>query len=53
MRGERAERGNDGEMDAAGADSGVAEVGDDVPDWDEPGEGGPDRDGLAGADLPG
>ena len=51
--GEPAEGGDDGVVDAAGADGGVAEVDDGVPGGVEAGEGGADGDGLAGADLAG
>ena len=47
--GRLAEGGDDGVVDAAGADGGVAEVDDGVPDLVESGEGGADGDGLAGA----
>ena len=40
-------------VEAAGADGGVAEVDDGVAGGVEPGQGGADGDGLAGADLAG
>ena len=48
-----AEGGDDGVVDAAGADGGVAEVDDGVAGGVEGGQGGADGDGLAGADLAG
>jgi hypothetical protein len=50
---EAAQGGDDGVVDAAGADGGVAEVDDGVPGWVEGGESGSDGDGLARADLAG
>ena len=46
-----AEGGDDAAVEAAAADGWVAEVDDRVPRGVQAGEGGPDGDGLAGADL--
>ena len=51
--GQAAEGGDDGVVDAAGADGGVAEVDDGVPGGVQGGEGGADGDGFAGADFAG
>jgi hypothetical protein len=50
--GHAAERGDDAGVEPASADGGVAEVGDRVPRRVEPGEGGSDGHGLAGATSP-
>ena len=51
--GHAAEGGDDGVVDAADADGGVAEVDDGVAGGVQGGQGGADGDGLAGADLAG
>src|SRR5450759_1416416 len=51
--GDPAEAGDDGGVEAAGADGRVGSVDDGVPGGVEPGQCGPQRDGLAGADLTG
>ena len=51
--GQAAEGGDDGVVDAAGADGGVAEVDDGVAGGVQGGEGGADGDGFAGADFAG
>src|SRR5664280_2431962 len=45
--------GDDPGVEAAATDGGVTLVDGGVPGWVQPGEGGADRDGLAGADLTG
>jgi hypothetical protein len=47
------ERGDDGEVDAADADGGVAQVDDDMAYRVQAGKRGADGDGLAGPDLSG
>ncbi len=51
--GDTSEGGDDGGVEAAGADGGVAHVDDGVATGVQRGERGPRRDGLAGADLTG
>ncbi len=51
--GQAAQGGDDGVVDAAGADGGVAEVDDGVPGRVEGGQRGADGDGFAGADFAG